>query len=482
MTDGNSPRFIVARYLQDQGYHQVCMTRSIAPTEILIYKTLQSFLSEANLPPAATETKPGDWVLEEIIKEKSLYDQNLNYEKDDTTVKSGWSEPSPSKPIQPPGAYHANGLAVAADSGSNTILASFVNNIVAIWDTACPPESTLGILPTGKNILSFDIVKDRFFLCGYMDGSVAIHDMETFKSLASVKAHGNYAVQVISTWDGTNLLIATAGWDKKLSIHCPEFLGDGSYATFPQSFLSIPTRANVQSLLFARHPDTDALYLIYTIRDSIHLHYLHLTPSPASPTTSTTSTSFPYTATPSGTQSLAPHQHSTWTSFTPSFITSHPTDPTLIAIATSHTPTMKLIIVRLLFPSPPGPSPSPRPTHQAATPLPHSSHMTKDELAIKLVVSTSAPQNDYSTPRCAWRPDGSGVWVSGDDGVVRGIDAETGKVVSQLKGGHEMGTKIRGLWAGMLGRRGGSSGEGAEKEREVCISAGFDRRVLVWEC
>ena len=186
-----------------------------------MHQTLESFLSEANLPPAAIETKAGDWNLVDIVKEKNLYDQNLNFEKDATPIKSGWSEPSPSKPIQPPGAYHANGLAVAADSTSNTILASFVNNTVGIWDTSRPPVSTLGIMPTGKNILSFDVVPNQFCLTGQMDGSLNIHDIKSFQALASIKAHGNYAVQVISTWDDSNLLIATAGWDKKLSVHCP---------------------------------------------------------------------------------------------------------------------------------------------------------------------------------------------------------------------------------------------------------------------
>ena len=99
-----------------------------------------------------------------------------------------------------------------------------------------------------------------------------------------------------------------------------------------------------------------------------------------------------------------------------------------------------------------------------------------DEDAILHHVSTLAPQTPYSTPKVVWRPDGSGVWVNGDDGCVRGIERTTGKVVATLKGGHEAAAKIRTLWAGYVG----SLGDNREREEWV-VSGGFDRRVVVWK-
>lgn len=64
------------------------------------------------------------------------------------------------------------------------------------------------------------------------------------------------------------------------------------------------------------------------------------------------------------------------------------------------------------------------------------------------------------------------MWVNGDDGVVRGVEARTGKVVALLKGGHEAGSKVRSIWAGWVG-----VGEGRE---EWVVSGGFDRRLVVW--
>ena len=80
-----------------------------------------------------------------------------------------------------------------------------------------------------------------------------------------------------------------------------------------------------------------------------------------------------------------------------------------------------------------------------------------------------APQTPYSTPQVVWRPDGSGLWVNGDDGVLRGLEAKTGKVVATLEGGHEAGSKIRSIWCGMV--------EG----QEWLVSGGFDRRLVVWK-
>ena len=82
--------------------------------------------------------------------------------------------------------------------------------------------------------------------------------------------------------------------------------------------------------------------------------------------------------------------------------------------------------------------------------------------------TTFAPQTAYSTPAVAWRPDGSGVWVNGDDGAIRGIETSSGKVISTLQG-HEEGSKVRCLWAGEV------EGE------ELLVSGGFDQRLIVWQ-
>ncbi|KAK3064974.1 hypothetical protein LTR53_018322, partial [Teratosphaeriaceae sp. CCFEE 6253] len=178
---------------------------------------------------------------------------------------------------------------------------------------------------------------------------------------------------------------------------------------------------------------------------------------------------------------LAPHSNA-WVAFTPSALALSPRDPTLIAVGTSSVPHMKLLLVRLLVPpydpqpvephaslEDPSPSPTAAPETQASQARRELALADREAAAIQIHCNTLAPQTAYSTPAVAWRPDGSGVWVNGDDGAVRGVEVRSGKVVRTLTGGHEAGSKVRCLWAGAVG------GE------ELLVSGGFDQRLLVWQ-
>ncbi len=91
-------------------------------------------------------------------------------------------------------------------------------------------------------------------------------------------------------------------------------------------------------------------------------------------------------------------------------------------------PLVELIIVRLLTPaSAPSLTTGTAPATQAAQARANLAIQEREDAAILVHVSTLAPQTPYSTPQVVWRPDGSGVWVNGDDGVLRGLEAKTGK-------------------------------------------------------
>lgn len=144
---------------------------------------------------------------------------------------------------------------------------------------------------------------------------------------------------------------------------------------------------------------------------------------------------------------------------------------------------MKLLIVKLLLPPTRSSglaaviSPSPdEPVTQAAQARAELAVADREEAAILVNVSTLAPQTSYSTPRLVWRPDGSGLYVSSDDGVVRGIEAKSGKLVSSLEA-HDPGSKLRCLWAGhMTANRYPSNDE----KTEYLISGGFDQKLIIW--
>jgi WD40 repeat protein len=100
----------------------------------------------------------------------------------------------------------------------------------------------------------------------------------------------------------------------------------------------------------------------------------------------------------------------------------------------------------------------------------------REEAAILLNINTMSPQTAYSTPKLAWRPDGSGIYVTSDDGIIRGFEASTGKLVVSLRG-HESGSKIRCLWAGFLDE----NADDSVHSNECVISGGFDRKLILWK-
>lgn len=300
-----------------------------------------------------------------------------------------------------------------------------------------------------------------------MSGQVVLYDHKEEKVLDERRDHKKYVVQVATWENGDECWVATAGWDRKIFLYQLESRESRSARSLGAPVASLTLLTNPETVTFFRNPDTNVPILLVTRGDCTSLHYYAL------PTHQGTSY-LPQELKLLGLQSLTPHSNA-WVAFSLSCVSLCPTDPTLLAVVTSSVPHMKLIIVRLLS------------SALVASPklrsgwLPTQADQTQEKLtvqdredaAIHVNVSTLAPQTPYSTPQVCWRPDGSGVWVNGDDGALRGLEAKTGRIVASLKGGHEAGSKIRSVWAGRVG----SSGN----EEEWLISGGFDRRLVVWK-
>lgn len=434
--------------------------------------TLQAFLKEANLPEKAADTNSGDWTLEKLIEEKVQFDTSLNFEKKDNEASHGWSKPAPSIAREPELHIDSNVLCVAGSFDSDSLSISTANNTCSFVSTRAPYSAfTSRTFKADSPILSTTIYATGLRTASTtMSGKLMIHDRQTGELLAERRDHGKWAVHV-AAWMlpqdyDRHMLIATAGWDQKVHIYNiraqnPE--ADQQALNIPPPIYTITLPSNPESMVFVTNPDTNKLYLVVSRRDSSFIHYYRIEArGPAAPDEMSVA--------PAGRQNLAPHSNA-WVAFTPSALALHPSDPTLLAIATSHLPHLKVILVRLLFPDTPstqGFTEAPPPQTQAAMARADLALQDREDAAITLQVSTQAPQTPYSTPQIAWRPDGSGVWVNGDDGVIRGVQAKTGKVVALLRA-HEAASKVRTLWAGLV------------DDREILISGGFDRKCFIWE-
>lgn len=432
---------------------------------------------------------PGDWTIEKILQEKKQFDASLAFEKKADDQSRGWSQPAPSSSIEPDVAIASNVLAVYADPNNHEIS---VTGADRSWNllSAAPPHGSSRLLTNahGSPILSVRVVPPGHLLTTSMSGQLMLHEAKTGRLLDKCRHHLKYAIQVTSDFSPSAWIIATAGWDQKVHIYAP----DGARLDHIDQLGSMPNDSpvlpnllgepihtitlpsNPEAIVFVRNPDTSVLHLVVSRRDSTHLFYYAITPEETNNSTETRK----FLVTEAGRQNLAPHSNA-WVAFTPSSLAISPTDPTLLAVATSHLPHMKLLIVRLLFPGPV--QDQPQPSQGLQTPASRAraelALQDREDAAISIHITTMAPQTPYSTPQVVWRPHGDGVWVNGDDGAIRGIEVSTGKVVAVLKG-HEPGTKVRTLWAGNLKSAG--SDDTSQSDQEVLISGGFDKKVLIW--
>ena len=312
--------------------------------------------------------------------------------------------------------------------------------------------------------------KSLITLSSGMSGEIVLYDHEYDEMLEKRRDHSKYVVEVTAFLANSGIhWVATAGWDGKILIYVLKLCRDSNHMCIgpPVAVIHLPT--NPQAILFVEDPNDAAPILIATRRDSTLLHFFSL----SSVGLIDPSVDSPVELELLGVQNLAPHSN-TWIAFSPASMALCPTDSSVLAVATSSVPHMKLIIVRMLLPAS-----GTRSSHSslALTQAMQARHnlalRNREDAAIRVNVSTMAPQTLYSTPQVCWRPDGTGVWVNGDDGVLRGIESSSGKLVCCLKGGHEAGSKIRSVWAGLVHCK--------DKKVEWVVSGGFDKRLIVWK-
>ncbi|OOQ85885.1 hypothetical protein PEBR_22986 [Penicillium brasilianum] len=489
---------IVARFLRTNAYTE----------------TLQAFIREAGLAPDVGQVSGDDThnlTIQSLLEEKQAYDHSTNLERlgYESRAISSWGLPAPSKPTVISTPTSSNLLAASVeywqrpclDGGDiDSDLATSTRPLI-VSTGADRQMHLLETIPGNKAITSFSglsdspilsfvsILQGRYVLMTNMSGHLLLQ--RGSEALQSRKDHAKYAVKVIAHEEldemGSvkSLWVATAGWDATVFLYRVS-IEIGDQAPTPvigDPVARIKLTTNPESLLFVRHVDTGELLLLVSRRDSSYIYFYQVETGLQNGTQGTESHNAdisPPECRLLGQQNLAPHSNA-WVAFSPSHMALSPLDPGLLAVATSSEPHMKVIIVRLLFPSATSsnasiPSVQDAPVTQASQALEALALQNREDAAILIQANTFAPQTSYSTPQVAWRPDGSGVWVNGDDGVVRGIELKTGKVVALLKDGHVPGSKVRTIWAGYVA----VPNQGDDAKEEWVISGGFDKRLIVW--
>ncbi|KAI9724798.1 MAG: hypothetical protein M1812_000074 [Candelaria pacifica] len=491
MPAADSPSYLVARFLRTNDYHEVRFTGIFGLVQALTdcvaryQQTLEAFLQEAGLPANAGTTEAGDLTIEKILEEKKTYDISVRFEKIGVGEEEDkWKQPAPSFPTPLstlPTSSNILNVSVQASPISDEVQGSTQMLLTTTADrrlTILETESGLFDMIRSNTdlhdspILSCVVTGERYLISSSMSGQVVLYDLLTNDILEERRDHKKYVVKVAVWEDREGTWVATAGWDAKLFLyripsHTATEPSNSDHVRLGDPLASLTLSTNPEDVLFISHPDSNTPILVVSRRDSTNLYYYTI------PTHEHNSSgSSPATLRLIGSQNLAPHSNA-WIAFSPSNLAISPLDASILAVATSAVPHMKLIIVRLLLPPiAPNLSGVVEPATQNAQARGLLAVQDREDAAILSNTNTLAPQTAYSTPQVCWRPDGSGLWVNGDDGVIRGVEASTGKVVATLRNGHELGSKIRTIWAGWVEVNG--------KREEWIVSGGFDRRLIVW--
>lgn len=139
------------------------------------------------------------------------------------------------------------------------------------------------------------------------------------------------------------------------------------------------------------------------------------------------------------------------------------TSDTKVAVGTSHIPYLRVIITKV---------PDLR-TLLAGV----STTETSDEQQLSTPTQRGyivgnfnalSPQDKFSQPHITWRTDGSGIWIAGDDGIIRGLELKSGAIVKELIG-HDEKQRIKNMTNWVI------------NDKEILISAGVDKKAIVWE-
>ncbi|KAJ5486618.1 hypothetical protein N7530_000918 [Penicillium desertorum] len=473
---------IVARFLRSNNYSE----------------TLKAFLREADLAPDVGQTSGDDtnnWTIQSLLEEKNTYDQTVNFERygEDHQQSALWSEPAPSRPalIQTPTSSNILAASVeqwqkprgdayeaAADAASAQpyIVSTGADRQVHLLETAegnTVIKSFSGL--SDSPVLSFiSILEGRYILMTNMSGQLLLqHGSQT---LDSRKDHAKYAVKVVAyedKVDPSKWWVATAGWDECVLLYCLNIPdeADAPALKIGEPVTRIKLVSNPESLLFVPHVDTNELLLLVSRRDSTYIYYYQV--EAASEETDTRENDgadaekSPREARLLGKQNLAPPFQCL------GCLLAGPYG----AQSTRPGPPGRGDVDIAPYESghPPAPEDPVTQTSQALATL---EIQNREDAAILVQANTFAPQTAYSTPQVTWRPNGSAVWVNGDDGVVRGIETKTGKIIATLKGGHEPGSKVRTVWSGYVAV---PQERGDPIREEWVISGGFDKRLIVWK-
>lgn len=386
----------------------------------------------------------------------------------------------------------------------------------------------------GSAVRAVAYLGNGYILSGGMDGRLVVTDMESGQSAGQAKAHS----RLVNAMDYSRDLglVASGGYDGWVVVYKVQVGEEERKVELVKigqhKFMQIPTVVKIAEL-----PNTKQPVVLAGVQDSSLLNYLAIPGYGSSEdaagnsagsssipllgsfgTLGSSLDSAPSMTVISRTNLLDSINTSTFVTFTPMALDICPDGSNRFVVATSHAPYMRLVVGKIGLEEQQGNNPAlsgesarsgaPGLTGMSlinsfnsldkGTETSNDSTTTKETenengekrypygTLILHNILAHAPQDQYSMPKIKWSRSGTGVWVSGDDGLIRGIEVETGKLAVEFGGpnsvdedgsdeesplGKKHSDKIRDLDVGYIP----SSGQGTGQD--IIVTGGVDKRV-----
>jgi WD40 repeat protein len=414
-----------------------------------LYDTLKSFESHVGVQPPINYEK-----LEDIVSDRIAYLHHSNIleeSKANSNIENGhlfppWSLETPSTSHVVLGGQLVIHLSHGKVNDREVVFMCCGDKSLKVMDLQ---DGNITYSYQGLHVsvlkLCVPICDNRVLTCG-MDGKiklVELHNDDTYTLIEEYQAHARLLTD-LQTWNcGSETFLISIGWDSLLKVHklCDDKI------TPVSEFKLLSNATSLEVCSFNGYP-----IVVLTRMDSSQLSYF---------------TCISQTLVELTRISLNDAEFSThgFTGMSVSASSDNLTKDAVVVVGTSHSPYMRLIITR---------TPDlEKLINDTLTKGIEALGLGEQQLTtvtlrgyILMNLTTPSPQDKFSHSKIFFRSDRSGVWICGDDGIIRGMELRTGEVVHELK-------KHQGRIKYAID----CSSHGVEK----IVACGVDKTVVLWE-
>lgn len=414
----------VAHFLKENGYHQTLKVfesehGNIILPELPHEETLEGIIADRLRFLDIDEKRAPEF--EEVLHTDLQAIKNKQFKP--------WLAPYPKTLVElgPVSGLVVDTAILARKNSQYALLATSTKSLVVVDLNTKKLVSLVPAVIGNVVIRRIAVADELIFLCG-MNGCVSVGklslDLQKFEVLSQKQIHPRLVTDMtVVTWHG-KLHLVSMGWDFLVKVH--EVDESGTKLT-P---VGLPFKLTNQGSCLDAVVHKEKLYVLVCKREITLMDVLCIDEKKEMYLDCRMALND------------AEFSASGFTPMSVKIFTGTEESVPLVAVGTSHEPHMRVIIVLM-----------------QGVGQNDSQLILRNQILCNL--NTSSPQDKFSDAEIQWRYDGSGIWVIGDDGIIRGLDLVNKSTDVKLEG-HEGRIKCVAFYDDKI------------------VSCGTDRKVIEW--